>query len=66
MDVGAADPAALDLDVDVVVTKPFGLELESQSVVVEADLQGLQNTSCFLNSVHFFWSSIMNPSKLSG
>lgn len=67
--IRAANTAAFDLDVDIMVTELFGCELDWKSVRCwrkERRPSQCELTSCFLNSVHFFWSDIMKPSNLSG
>lgn len=67
MDIGAADSASINLDVNIIVLELLWLEL--QGLVRHNNEQYVtwpSLTSCFLNSVHFFWSSIMKPSKVSG
>ena len=63
--IATADAAAFDLDVDIVVAELLGGELAWLAGIRDG-LKARRNTSCFLNSVHFFWSLIMNPSKVSG
>lgn len=74
VDIGTADAAALNLDVDVVVAKDLGLELHvdsSQSHWVHGDCESIREsarkrTVCFLNSLYLPSSLIMNPSNSSG
>lgn len=78
VNIGAADTAALDLDVDVIITEGLGLELcASLSVSLShwwspphpwdrAALVEGKRTVCFLNSLYLPISLIMNPSNSSG
>lgn len=61
VDIGAADTAALDLDVDVVVAEDFGLEgllLDCSEWLGRGSERGKERV---LQSVHFLWSLIMKP-----
>ena len=65
VDVASADAAALDLDINIVVAELLWFELLVSATSICRRPGGF-STSCFLKSVHFFWSPIMKPSKVSG
>lgn len=69
MQIGTADTAGNDFEVDIVGLELFGFELEVE-LSEGRILKGLQDsalrTSRRLKLLHSFGSSIMKPSKVSG
>ena len=65
VDIGTADTAALDFDIDVIFAELLGFELRTKVSPFPVTGQ-FALTSCLWKSVQFFWSLIMKPSKVSG
>lgn len=70
VEVGAADTASDNLDVDIAVAEGFGLELHSRCCQNAPrgwqDCPGLFHTSCLLGLFHWSAEWTANPSKVSG
>lgn len=68
VDVGSADTASFDLDVDVAVLEFLWLDLSHGSSSMDSTVRKAYRvlTSSFLKSLQSFWEWIMNPSKVSG
>lgn len=68
VDVGSADTASFDLDVDVAVLEFLWLDLSQGSSSMDSTVRKAYRvlTSSFLKSLQSFWEWIMNPSKVSG